>query len=135
MPRIDVAIAIIFKAERLLICRRKADAALGGLWEFPGGKFEPGESAQACLRREVLEETGLEVGVEQELPQFEYIYGHATVRLHPFICTYVSGEAQALAADEVRWVAALELPEYRFPPANDQILPQVLSWLRSNRTS
>lgn len=91
---------------------------MGGYWEFPGGKIEGGETAEGCVKREMREEVGLEVRVTKELAQIEYEYGGRRVRLWPFICEVVSGEARANEAGEVRWVLVGELKDFRMPEAN-----------------
>ncbi len=117
---VEVAIAIIFEPStgEFLICRRKADAVLGGYWEFPGGKCGPGESPAACARRETAEETGLVVEILRPLKIIEHDYPHARVRLHPFICRRASGQVQLLEVAEAKWVPPRTLSDYRFPEAN-----------------
>src|SRR5690242_13315334 len=90
---VEVAVALVFSEDRqqLLICKRKADTVLGGYWEFPGGKCDPGESPAACACREVLEETGIEARSVKPLAIIEHDYPHARVRLHPFVCEWVRG--------------------------------------------
>lgn len=120
---VDVAIAIVFDREgRLLICKRKADAVLGGLWEFPGGKCNPGELPAACAQREVEEETALQVGIRKPLAIIEHDYPHARVRLHPFVCVWEAGELVPREVAEARWIAAGEIAGYRFPEANGGLL-------------
>ena len=118
---IEVAVGIVLLGGRALICRRKTDRAdaFAGLWEFPGGKCEDGETPEACVRRELMEELGIEVAVETPLPTVSHDYPSVSVRLHPFLCRLVSGEPRAMSAAEWRWVGCAELPTYRFPDAND----------------
>lgn len=115
---LDVAIGIVLSEGRVLIARRKEGVHMGGYWEFPGGKIEGGETAEGCVKREMREEVGLEVRVTKELAQIEYEYGGRRVRLWPFICEVVSGEARANEAGEVRWVLVGELKDFRMPEAN-----------------
>ena len=81
-----------------MITRRRQDAVLGGFWEFPGGKIEPGESPQAAAVREIREETTLEVRITAALPVLHHVYDYADVELHPFVCEVVAGEARAVEA-------------------------------------
>ena len=127
MKMVDVAIAVIFDAagEKILVCKRKADAVLGGYWEFPGGKRDGDETMAACAVREVREEVGIEIGVLGALPVIEHSYPHAHVRLHPFICQHVSGAPEALAVATWIWAGPGELGEYQFPPPNVGLVREV----------
>jgi mutator protein MutT len=117
---IEVAIAVVFdpRHQQLLICKRKADTVLGGYWEFPGGKCNPGETPDACARREVMEELGITVRTVKELPLIDHRYPHAHVRLHPFLCEWTDGTVQLLAVADARWIAPGDAVNYRFPEAN-----------------
>ena len=129
IPRkqVDVAIAVVFDGahDKLLVCRRKADAVLGGYWEFPGGKWEPGETAAQCAVREVREETGLDVRVLHALPPIDHEYPHAHVRLHPLVCELTGGQLQLLAVAEARWIAPMQVGSYRFPAANGPLVTRI----------
>lgn len=116
--RIQVAAGLISRDGRYLIARRKAGVHLGGFWEFPGGKCEPGESLEACLRRELREELGIEVTPPVFFRIISHAYPEKTVELHFFRCSIAAGEERALGCDEVRWVAAGELAGFEFPPAD-----------------
>jgi mutator protein MutT len=129
MKGIDVDIAVVIRDDKVLICRRRDDAPLGGFWEFPGGKREPGESAAACVVREVLEETGIDVRPTRSLDVTEHEYPDVRVRLHPHVCEHVTGEARAIGCADVRWIEPASLREYRFPPANDGLIERLMSEL------
>ncbi|MGE5607839.1 MAG: 8-oxo-dGTP diphosphatase MutT [Bacillota bacterium] len=131
MTTLRVAIGVVQVNGRILICRRPITTRLGGYWEFPGGKCEPDESPVDCLRRELQEEVGLIVEPTQALAVIDYHYPNGPIRLYPFLCRVLSGKATALAADELRWVTAKELFDYRFPPANDQLLQLLASQAQS----
>lgn len=109
----------------MLICKRKKETVLGGYWEFPGGKCDAGEGAAACACREVMEEVAIEVRVVAALGVIEHSYPHARVRLHPFVCEWVSGDVRQLAVDDARWINPAEAVEYRFPEANGELVKQV----------
>ena len=116
---------------RVLIARRPEGGVLGGYWEFPGGKREPGESLERCLIREVREELGLVVCVTDALPAVDHCYDHGRVRLCPFFCQRLDDrEPQALAVSEWRWIEPTELDDYTFPPANAALLEHVHHTLR-----
>jgi mutator protein MutT len=121
---VEVAVAVVFDRDhgRLLICKRKPETVLGGYWEFPGGKCDAGECPKACACREVMEETGVEVRAVRALAIIEHAYPHALVRLHPFLCEWVSGEVQLLAVAEAKWILPGEITEYRFPEANEALV-------------
>ena len=127
----DVAIGVIERDGRVLICRRRKDARFGGFWEFPGGKCEPGETPSDCLRRELSEEVGLVVDPTHAFTMIEHHYAKGPVRLHPFLCRVLSGAAAPLAADELRWVEPDALATHEFPPANDPLLIEVVQHLRT----
>jgi len=127
MNRIDVVIGVVVRDRKVLICQRCAQDRLGGYWEFPGGKQEPGESHQQCLARELAEELQIQVRAIEPLRIIEHDYPDVRVRLHPYLCEHAEGEPTPLACQQVLWVAPADLPTYRFPPANDQLIRDLLS--------
>lgn len=127
MKHLDVAVAIVFRDSKVLITRRRANAVLGGCWEFPGGKQEPGESLEDCVRRELLEELALRVQPVVSLTPITHRYPDRQVCLHPFLCTYEPGQPQLLACDELRWVPPAQLRNFEFPPANQQLIEDLIS--------
>ena len=123
MPAVvQVAAGLIVREGRYLIARRKAGTHLGGLWEFPGGKREPGESLEDCLHRELREELGIDVTPPVHFRVIRHEYPEKTVELHFFRCAVSQGEAEALDCEEVRWVAPGELSDYEFPPADHPLI-------------
>ncbi|MGK7911493.1 MAG: A/G-specific adenine glycosylase [Synechococcus sp.] len=129
-PHKQIAVAIVMKNDLLLIDQRPEQGMLGGLWEFPGGKIEAGETAEACAIREVKEEVGLEVEAIAELGTVDHAYSHFSVTLSTFICRHLSGEPQTLEVDDVRWVTFDQLKDYAFPVANQKIFPLLEQWLQ-----
>ena len=117
-----MAAGLISRDGRYLIARRKAEVYLGGLWEFPGGKREAGESLEACLRRELREELGIEITPPVLFRIIRHDYPEKTVELHFFHCSIAAGEEQALGCDEVRWVAVGELASFDFPPPDRPLI-------------
>jgi 8-oxo-dGTP diphosphatase len=127
-PRvIDVSAALIFRDGRLLITQRHAKSHLGGLWEFPGGKREPGETFEACLVREISEELGVEISVGTLYEEIRHDYPEKSVHLKFFLCRLVSGEPQPLDCAAVRWVGQGELDAFEFPAADAQLLEKLKS--------
>jgi A/G-specific adenine glycosylase len=122
LPRKIIGAAVIWRDGKILIDRRKPGGTLGGLWEFPGGKLEPGETISQCITREIREELGIEITVGQELIVLEHTYEKFTVLLHVHHCAHVSGEPQPIECDEIRYVGLDELNDYEFPAANIQII-------------
>lgn len=122
-PRtIPVAVAVIWREDLLLICRRKPDATLGGFWEFPGGKMLPGESAEQCAVRETFEELEIQIQADHSLEPLKYTYPHAVVHITPVVCRYLSGQPRSIGCSEFRWILPVELFKYPFPPANAPLL-------------
>jgi 8-oxo-dGTP diphosphatase len=115
---IQVAAAVIDSGDLYLITRRKAGTHLAGLWEFPGGKCEEGESLKDCLRREVREELGIEITDPVPFQTVRHDYPEKSVELHFFRCTIKAGTAQVLGCDDLKWVTAKELATFEFPPAD-----------------
>lgn len=107
---------------RVLIDQRLQEGLLGGLWEFPGGKQEPGEAIEVTIERELREELAIEVTVEEELITLEHAYSHKRLRFVVHLCQWLAGEPQPLASQQVRWVAPEELASYPFPAANARII-------------
>ena len=113
-------------AGEVLIDQRLNEGLLGGLWEFPGGKQEPGELIVETIRRELEEELAIEVEVGAELIVVEHAYSHKRLRFVVHLCTWLSGDPQPLASQQVRWVRPEQLGEYPFPAANAQIIAGLL---------
>ena len=122
VPHFDIAAGVVWKRRRVLIDRRKADAMLGGLWEFPGGKRRRGETLEDAVVREVREEVGIEVAPAGRLATVRHAYTHFRITLYAFECRFVSGRCRALGCDAFRWVRPDELDRYAFPKANLRII-------------
>lgn len=122
---IDVSAGLIFRSGKLLITQRHADAHLGGLWEFPGGKREVGETFEQCLVRELREELGVEVQVDELLDELTHSYPERTVLLKFFACRLQKGEPQAIGCSALKWVGKQELADYSFPAADAKLLEKI----------
>ena len=121
LPRLIVTAAIVERDGTFLVTRRPRGTHLEGLWEFPGGKCEPGESLPECLRREIQEELGIPVEVRDEIFTVRHAYDDRIVELHFFACE-ISDEPRALIGQEVRWVPGDGLLELEFPPADAELV-------------
>ncbi|MCC6819301.1 MAG: 8-oxo-dGTP diphosphatase MutT [Verrucomicrobia subdivision 3 bacterium] len=119
---IEVSAGLIFRSGQLLITQRHAGDHLGGLWEFPGGKREPGETFEQCLKRELREELGVAVSVGELFESVTHAYGERTVHLKFFVCRLYAGEPQPLDCAAFKWVCREELVAHAFPPADAQLL-------------
>jgi mutator protein MutT len=128
MPTIEVSAALIFRDGKLLITRRQADAHLGGLWEFPGGKLEPGETFEQCLVREICEEMGIQISVGSLFEEITHDYPEKSVRLKFFICELLSGEPQALGCSAFNWIGRQELGGFEFPAADARLLEKLSAY-------
>jgi len=119
---IEVAAGLIFRDNKLLLTQRPADSHLGGKWEFPGGKREPNETFAECLRRELREELGVEVEVQQLVEAITHHYPERTVHLRFFRCQLREGEPQALDCPALQWVGRDQLDAFDFPAADARLL-------------
>jgi mutator protein MutT len=123
--RIVVTAAVVERTGAYLVTRRLRGTHLEGLWEFPGGKCEEGETHEGCLVRELREELGCEAVVGAKLLEVAHEYPERTVELHFFRCD-LKGQPQPLLGQEIRWVAGTDLRALDFPPA-DEALIQMLA--------
>ena len=124
---IDVVCGVILDASgRYLACRRPQNKHLGGLWEFPGGKVDPGEAPEAALARELKEELEIEVEVGERLAEVRWKYDTATIRLIPFFCRIRSGEPVPVEHTEIRWCAPHAFAELDWAPADLPVLDQLI---------
>ena len=121
---VEVVAAVIERAGRILIARRHAGSHLGGLWEFPGGKRQAGETPEAALVREIREELDAAVTVGELLDDVEWTYPEKTVRLLFFRCA-LAGEPRAAEGQEIAWVAPADLDRYEFPPADEGLVARL----------
>ncbi|MCT7951377.1 8-oxo-dGTP diphosphatase MutT [Ancylothrix sp. C2] len=123
IPHKNIGVAVIWNhSGQILIDKRRREGLLGGLWEFPGGKLEEGETIEECIRREILEELAIDVEVGEHLITIDHTYTHFRVTLNVFHCRHFAGEPQAIECDEIRWVSLDEIDQFPFPVANIQII-------------
>jgi len=125
-PHYDVAAGLVWDDHgRLLIAQRPAAGLLGGLWEFPGGKQEPGETLPECLRRELREELAIEVAVGDLFCVVRHAFTHFRITLHAFTCRHTSGEPQLIGAQATAWVTPEQLDRRAFGKADRGVIAQL----------
>jgi 8-oxo-dGTP diphosphatase len=123
LPHKRIGVAVIWnQAGQISIDKRKAGGSMGGLWEFPGGKVEAGETVAECIVREIREELGIEISVGEHLISIDHTYPAFQLTLIVHHCQHISGIPQPIESDEVRWVDVSDLDDYEFPAANVEII-------------
>lgn len=118
----EVVAALIWEGDRFLACQRPAHKARGLLWEFVGGKVEPGETHEQALVRECREELGVTVAVGERFLRVVHEYPDLTVRLTLFRAAIAEGVPQRLEHADLRWLTVEEMDAYPFCPADEVIL-------------
>lgn len=121
----DVVAALIWQGDRFLICRRPAHKARGLLWEFVGGKTEPGETREAALVRECMEELAVTVEVGDVFMEVDHVYPDLTVHLTLFNARITEGEIRLLEHNDAKWITVDEIDKFDFCPADEEILEQL----------
>ena len=122
----EVAAALIWEGDRFLICQRPADKARGFLWEFVGGKVEPGETKAQALIRECREELDIGLSVGEEFMEVTHAYPDMTVHLTLFHASIAEGTPKLLEHQALRWITPSEITAYDFCPADEGILRKIL---------
>ena len=126
LPHKVIGVAVI-RNERgeILIDKRLPGGSFGGLWEFPGGKLEAGETIESCIKREIMEELAIAIEVEKHFATIEYIYSQLMLTLEVYECRHLEGIPQPIECEEIRWVNLEELDRFNFPEANTQIIAKL----------
>jgi 8-oxo-dGTP diphosphatase len=119
---VEVAAGLILHEGRYLIAKRRRGVHLAGLWEFPGGKREQGETLEECLQRELFEELSIRIHAPVPFQIIRHEYPEKTVELHFFRCTIGEGRATPIDCDEIRWVHPSEMTQYQFPAADGPVI-------------
>jgi A/G-specific adenine glycosylase len=118
VPEIRVAVGVVRRNGTVLITQRKLNGLLGGLWEFPGGKIEKGETAKAACRREIKEEVGLDIRVDTHLTQVRHAYTHFKIVMDVFLCDHIKGTVQLHGPVDHCWIDMADIDQYPIPKAN-----------------
>ena len=122
---VEVVAALIWDENKFMICQRPAHKARGMLWEFVGGKVEPGETKEQALVRECQEELAITLSVGDVFMDVVHEYPDITVHLTLFHATIAAGAPQKLEHADIRWITAAQIPEYPFCPADEEILQAI----------
>ena len=126
----QVVAALIWRDGRFLICRRPPHKMRGGLYEFVGGKVEPGETKEAALARECREELDVTVRADSVYMELTHEYPDMTVDLTLFNATLLRGEPKLLEHTDMRWITPAQIPDYEFAPADKEILKKLMDEAR-----
>ena len=122
----EVVAALIWQGDKFMICQRPACKARGLLWEFVGGKVEPGETKEQALIRECEEELDILLSVGDVFMDVIYEYPDLTVHLTLFNATIAEGEPQKLEHNDIQWISPSEIQNYNFCPADEEILKKII---------
>ena len=126
-PHHQIGVGIVQNNEgEVLIALRPEDAMLGGLWEFPGGKQKKKENIEETVKRELKEELGIDIRVEQDFMKLNHTYSHFKITLHAYLCSIEKGEPEPKSSQEIRWVQTSELEDYPFPKANRRLTDKLM---------
>lgn len=130
----EVAVAIILNEEgKTLIAKRKQGKILGGCWEFPGGKIEPGEKSETSVVRELKEEMDIDVKVGEKIAEIEYSYEWGGVHLIAFQTEIIKGQIKLLDHDDIAWVFMDDMHKYGMTPADEPLITKIELWIKRNK--
>lgn len=121
----EVVAALIWDGDRFMACQRPAHKARGLLWEFVGGKVEPGETKEEALVRECREELGVTIAVGNVFMEVEHVYPDLTVHLTLFHARIMEGVPQKLEHNDIQWITTKEIDQFAFCPADEEILQKL----------
>jgi mutator protein MutT len=126
LPHKHIGVAIIVNQDKqILIDKRLPTGLMANLWEFPGGKIEEGETVIDCIEREIKEELGIDIKVNEHLIDINHTYSQFFLTLSVYFAQIIAGIPQSLECAEIRWVKANELPQFEFPEANQIIIQRL----------
>ena len=116
------AVALIDKDGRVLLAQRPKGKSMEGLWEFPGGKVEKGETLEVALKREIKEELNIDIGIKNKLGEENYQDDKINVKLHYYICSHISGDIYLNEHEDSVWVSKNEFKNYNFAEGDSDII-------------
>lgn len=123
---VDVVAALIWDKDKFMICQRPSHKKRGLLWEFVGGKVEPGETKEQALIRECQEELNVTLAVGDIFMEVDHVYPDITIHLTLFHATIAEGKPQKLEHNDIHWILPSEIPQYAFCPADKEILERIM---------
>ena len=123
-PHYQIAVGIVWKADKILVAKRKSKGLLGGLWEFPGGKINHRESPGECVEREINEELGITVESKSKIAKIKHSYTHFSITMQAFNCQYIRGTPSTIGCSDYRWITKNDFSSLAFPKANHKIFDQ-----------
>ena len=124
-PHYPVAVGVILKNGMILVSKRKEGGFLGGLWEFPGGKIEDGETATDCIIREVHEELGVWVKPEMFINRVKHVYSHFSISMEAYYCQFIGGVPRAIECADWRWVSLNKIENLAFPASSHKLFKNI----------
>ena len=127
---IPCGVALIRRGDEFLISQRKKNDSFGSLWEFPGGKKDPGESFEECVAREVKEEVDIDVRVHEKFMEIRRRYHERIIWPNFFLCSHVSGEPHPVDCEKTEWVDVESLGKDPFPPANEAVIKKLIEFVK-----
>jgi 8-oxo-dGTP diphosphatase len=125
MQNAHVVAALIWNGDKFMICQRPAHKARGLLWEFVGGKVEPGETPEAALRRECREELAVEIRVDDLFMEVLHTYPDIEIVLSLYHAVIIAGAPQKIEHNDIRWITPAQIPDFDFCPADVEILERI----------
>ena len=125
IPEYRVAVGVVWKGSRVLITQRKPEGLLGGLWEFPGGKIQNGETPSDACIREIKEEVNLAVETEDRIARIRHAYTHFKIVMDVFRCIYLNGRIKLRGPVDYKWIRLSEIDRFPFPGANRKFIPLI----------
>jgi len=128
MDTVRVVCGIIFKEDKILLCRRKAEKSLGGYWEFPGGKVEPNESESDALIRELKEELAMQVEIDKHFKTIIHQYENVQIELIAYGCKFIQADFVLIDHDEIQWVEKTKLLSFNLAPADVPIAKALVAY-------
>ena len=130
LPKLVIGLGLIVNhLGEILIDQRKEEKSMGGMWEFPGGKKEDGESIQTTVIREIQEELGIQVEIKEKLIEFEYSYTDKNICFSVYFCKLIDGTPKPFESLQIKWVDPNDLVDYDFPDANKLIIAELNNYL------
>ncbi len=120
-----VTAGLIRNNDKILITQRPLNKMFGGLWEFPGGKQQDGESLEQCLAREILEELNIGIQIGEKLMSVHHCYDSLQITLHVFLCNFKSGELECREAQNFRWIEFSDFDYYEFTQADQKVIERL----------